>query len=63
MLTERQALQDRLEKIYKDEITLIKECQKQRNQIFERLREIDREEYKNLPDLKQLASLEIQVKT
>lgn len=63
MLTERQALQDRLEKIDKDEITLIKEYQKQRNQIFERLREIDREEYKNLPDLKQLASLEIHQKS
>ncbi|GED04226.1 hypothetical protein [Bacillus atrophaeus] len=58
MLTERQALQERLEKIDKDETAMIKEYQKQRNKIFERLRELDREEYKNLPDLKKLASLE-----
>ncbi|MES5398122.1 hypothetical protein ABU952_18670 [Bacillus amyloliquefaciens] len=63
MLTERQALQERLEKIDKDEMAMIKEYQKQRNEIFERLREIDREEYKRLPDLKQLASLEIHQKS
>ncbi|MCY7855003.1 Rok-like winged helix domain-containing protein [Bacillus spizizenii] len=63
MLTERQALEERLKKIDKDETAMIKEYQKQRNKIFERLREIDREEYKNLPDLKQLASLEIHQKS
>lgn len=62
MLTERQALQERLKKIDKDEITMIKEYQKQRNKIFERLREIEREDYKKLPNLKQLASLEIHQK-
>ncbi len=63
MLTERQALEERLKKIDKDETAMIKEYQKQRNKIFERLREIDRVEYKNLPDLKQLASLEIHQKS
>lgn len=59
MFTERHALQERLEKINKDEIAMITEYQKQRNAIFERLRELDKSYFNKLPKLGDLAALEI----